>query len=437
MRPHHCPHAPSLAVPVIALALCGGTALGQFTFAPAANVAAGIQPSGVAAGDFDGDGDVDLATTVGGPDRVIVLLNDGSGGYAAGPSSPLPASSSPQDVIAGLFNGDTIMDLAVAVRDPAGSVIVMAGNGAGTFTTITTIAVGDRPRGLSAGDLEPDGDLDLAVANRNDGTASVAVNDGTGAFTVSTLVIGGEPRATAMGDLDGDDDLDVVVTDGDGRSIELFANNGGGSFAPAGSLLVNPNVRPDGVTAVDIDGDGDCDVIAATSDATLGINQAAVFLSGVAGFTGPAGYDTGGINTSGIVAADLDCDGLPDLATTNQDSNDVSLLRNVGGGAFGGPMILAAGTRPNEVLAADFDGDGDPDIAVANRDSGDVSVLIDDTCAPCPWDVDGDGSVNVGDLLAMLAAWGPNPGHAADFDGDGAVGVTDLLALLAHWGPCL
>ena len=64
------------------------------------------------------------------------------------------------------------------------------------------------------------------------------------------------------------------------------------------------------------------------------------------------------------------------------------------------------------------------------------------TCAglfcpvPCPADINGDGNVNVTDLLELLAAWGPNPGHAADFNNDGFVNVTDLLELLAAWGGC-
>ncbi len=51
-------------------------------------------------------------------------------------------------------------------------------------------------------------------------------------------------------------------------------------------------------------------------------------------------------------------------------------------------------------------------------------------------DLDSDGTVGILDLLALLAAWGPNPGHSADFDGDGNVGILDLLTLLANWGPC-
>lgn len=54
----------------------------------------------------------------------------------------------------------------------------------------------------------------------------------------------------------------------------------------------------------------------------------------------------------------------------------------------------------------------------------------------CPADLDGDGSVGASDLLALLAAWGTNPGGPPDFDGDGTVGASDLLALLANWGPC-
>ena len=56
--------------------------------------------------------------------------------------------------------------------------------------------------------------------------------------------------------------------------------------------------------------------------------------------------------------------------------------------------------------------------------------------AACPGDVDGDGTVGVTDFLALLAAWGPNPGHPADLNGDGEVSVLDFLALLANWGPC-
>jgi len=54
----------------------------------------------------------------------------------------------------------------------------------------------------------------------------------------------------------------------------------------------------------------------------------------------------------------------------------------------------------------------------------------------CVGDLNGDGVVNVSDLLALLGAWGPNEGHPADINGDGVVNVSDLLILLGAWGDC-
>lgn len=56
--------------------------------------------------------------------------------------------------------------------------------------------------------------------------------------------------------------------------------------------------------------------------------------------------------------------------------------------------------------------------------------------AGCPEDLDGDNEVRVSDLIILLGAWGPNPGHIADFDGDDEVRVPDLIVLLGAWGAC-
>ncbi len=72
-----------------------------------------------------------------------------------------------------------------------------------------------------------------------------------------------------------------------------------------------------------------------------------------------------------------------------------------------------------------------------NGFSSGSAYLFDAAGAPaCPWDLDGSGAVGILDLLALLAAWGTDPGGPPDFDGDGTVGILDLLTLLANWGPC-
>jgi hypothetical protein len=71
----------------------------------------------------------------------------------------------------------------------------------------------------------------------------------------------------------------------------------------------------------------------------------------------------------------------------------------------------------------------------AEVDFDDLS-LTTEPAVPCPWDLDGSGTVGISELLSLLAAWGPNPGHPADFDDDGTIGIADLLELLANWGAC-
>ena len=66
--------------------------------------------------------------------------------------------------------------------------------------------------------------------------------------------------------------------------------------------------------------------------------------------------------------------------------------------------------------------------------SGSFSVIVTVlACGPVPGDVDGDCATGILDLLVLLGAWGPNPGHPADFDGDDVVGILDFLTLLGDW----
>ncbi len=90
-------------------------------------------------------------------------------------------------------------------------------------------------------------------------------------------------------------------------------------------------------------------------------------------------------------------------------------------------------------------GEGLFNFPYALRASGDGFVYVADSSnhrvqkfrvIPCPWDLDGSGSVGASDLLALLVSWGPCKGCPADFDGNGSVGASDLLALLVNWGPC-
>jgi len=97
-------------------------------------------------------------------------------------------------------------------------------------------------------------------------------------------------------------------------------------------------------------------------------------------------------------------------------------------------FLLSDFVAPTALVQVRFSiADPDSSITEAGIDDFDVTVLCG---AACPGDIDFDGTVGVPDLLILLAAWGPNPGHVADLDFDGVVAVPDLLIVLAGWGPC-
>ncbi len=467
----------------VGLGIVAGDVRADFVIAQVVNYSVGDRASGLAPGDFDGDGDVDLATTVDNSDRIVVLTNDGIGAFQLGPSTLLPASSSPQDVVSGDLDGDGMVDLAVAVRDPQGAILVMLNDGAGGFVINASVGVGSRPSGLAIGDMDGDGDLDLAVANRDSDTVSVLTNDGSGGFSAAALTAGDEPRAAAFVDFDGDGDLDLAVTNHDDRTIGLYTNSGG-HFTASGSLSVGGDVRPEGITAADLDGDGDNDLAVAVNDQAPNISQAIVFLNNNGSFGDPIAYDTAGRETGGIAAADFDCDGAIDLATTNRDSNNMSILQNLGSAVFAAPLLASAGNRPGAIATADLDGDGDLDIAIANHNSSNVSVFINNTCQlepQCAEDFecddgqlcngeevcvgsqcqagmapncdDGDACTNdscnaeigcanvevacpVGQACDPIDGVCKEAGCDGDLNGDGIVNVPDLIILLGNWGAC-
>ena len=146
-----------------------------------------------------------------------------------------------------------------------------------------------------------------------------------------------------------------------------------------------------------------------------------------------------------MAIGDLDGDGHADLAVANQNSDDVSVLLNLGQGTFAPAVAYPAGNWPYSVAIGDLDGDGHADLAVANQSSDDVSVVLS-MChhAACAGDTDGDGMVSVDDLIHVILDWGTGgSAHGGDVSGalsgsppDGIVDCNDLNAVILGWGAC-
>ena len=122
----------------------------------------------------------------------------------------------------------------------------------------------------------------------------------------------------------------------------------------------------------------------------------------------PAGTVPAGYSPRALAVADFNGDGVPDLATANFATNDVSILLGDGHGGFRPAGVYAAGSGPVSLVTADFNEDGAPDLAVLNQIDGSVSVLLNDgsgvfrnktsirgVSAVEAGDVDGDGHVDL------------------------------------------
>ena len=138
------------------LAGCGSTSSGKQAPSGSSNsYATGPEPYGIAVGDFNGDGKLDVAVTSMYSNNVTILLGKGDGTFTAAAASPATGKT-PVGIVAGDFNGDGKLDLAVADED-SNSITILLGNGDGTFKQGATIATGGAPWGIAAGDFNGDG----------------------------------------------------------------------------------------------------------------------------------------------------------------------------------------------------------------------------------------------------------------------------------------
>ncbi len=225
-------------------------------------------PSGMAAGDFDGDGHLDLAVSSIGINslmpRIRILLGVGDGTFRMAPDV---VGFAPNMIAAADFDGDGRLDLAVKVGGQP-EIKVLLGRGDGTFEARGSYSVGIYSNDIVAADFDGDGAIDLAVANYygND-TISVLAGVGDGAFlTAREFESGAKVIAIAAADFNADGRADLAVANDEGETVGiLLADDKGGFHAPRRVVV---GALPFGLVARDFDGDGRPDI--ATTVRTLG-----------------------------------------------------------------------------------------------------------------------------------------------------------------------
>ncbi len=156
-------------------------------FGPSLHFAAGRQPSDVAVGDINNDRRLDIVAINAGSEDATILLGDGRGSFRAAPGPRFVGGSKPHLIALGDVNGDGQVDMATASHD-SHDIHVFLGHGDGSFTPapgspVDALSTG-RPHnhGLVFADVNGDGALDLGTSNNNDNSVSVLLGDGRSGF---------------------------------------------------------------------------------------------------------------------------------------------------------------------------------------------------------------------------------------------------------------
>jgi hypothetical protein len=204
-------------------------------FTVASTVQAGDGPSAIAAADLDGDGDADLAVANWFAPTLTILLNSG-GTFVQPPTSPEAIGNGAYGIAAADLDGDGDIDLAVA-NGLSHNVTILRNDLGGNFTqpSSSPIAVGTTPTSVTAADFDGDGDNDLAVANFGSDNVTLLRNNGAGKFTEpnsSPELAGDGARSIVAGDLEPDGDSDLAIANSNSDNVTILKNR---SAAPAAS----------------------------------------------------------------------------------------------------------------------------------------------------------------------------------------------------------
>ena len=366
-----------------------GNTFSPRSFAPHMDMTATDKPGAVAAGDLDGDGLPDLVAG-----NAIYRNTGGPGVVSLGAGQTYTTLGQPIQLLLEDIDGDGKLDI---VRIDGSIEIFLntsTGPGAISFGPAFQLAVNyGSAVSLAVIDLDGDGKKDIIAASSFGETdVNIYINKSLGgklAFAESSAdldVVGTDMSGIVVADLDGDKRPDIVVLNSINQDLRVFRNLGNADtlyFSPQGPFLSTDGF-PMSVVAADLDGDGLPEIIvreeglASSSGILVFANKS---IPGTIALSAQQKMNTITYN-SGLVIADWDGDGKPDIAAPEVNGSDsINVYRNVTtakGAVSFQPAVGYQSTYGISMLRdVDWDADGKPDMVMVNKDfsPGLISII--------------------------------------------------------------
>jgi hypothetical protein len=309
---------------------------------------------------------------IGNGDLITVVSNGGAYGFAFAPATKLPVGAFPYGLASGDVNGDGWVDL-ISANFRSNSLTVYTNSGGTGLVLATHVPVPRVPVSVVTIDVNCDGRLDLISGSHVLDEVTVLTNDGRGGFLLSaSQSAAGSLISIAVADLNGDHYPDIVTVGSGNSEVLILTNDGRGVLGNA--CLSHAYSGPTSVAVADVNEDGAPDVVTAN----IFTDNIAVFTnSGLAALGLPAFMHVGPAPTS-IIAGDLNRDGHIDLACTTSGDSMVTVFWGDGKGGFSRGPSLQVDSGPGSLVAVDINRDGWLDLVTANRNTNTLSVLTND-----------------------------------------------------------
>jgi hypothetical protein len=336
------------------------------------HLSAGTNPIADCIGDFNNDGNTDIAVANFNSSNVSVFISNGSGGYLTGVNYNV--GTGPNDILTGDFDNDGNTDLAVTSYSVDG-VSILLGNGTGVFGTFVNYPVGSKPNSICSNDFNGDGKIDLAISNNNSNDLSVIYGLGSGNFTAPVnYTVGINPTSIASADFNGDSIYDLVITNNGSNNLVILIGSAVGTFSITYSYTLPPTSNPSDLKVADFNGDGRPDIAVTLSYSS---KVAVLNNSTFGGFT-YSGFYAVGYGPNSLDVGDFNNDGKLDISTANSNVGEISVLIGVSSHSFLPVVNYLTEVVPYDIKTFDSNNDGNLDLLVTNYNTNHVSIVLGD-----------------------------------------------------------